>query len=231
MLEIKNISIKYNKKAILDDVSFNVKKGEVCGLLGLNGAGKSTLMKIIARLVKPLSGEILYDGKSIDDQIGYMIEEPVFYKDVSGENNLKLLSILYENITSDRINFILNKVGLEEHKKKLFKNYSLGMKQRLYFAYALINNPKIIILDEPFNGIDPITSKLFKDLIQELAQSGCTILVSSHIISDIKEISDKIIILDNGIKIYDNSIKAEDNIENIFISKVSNKGSAQWITK
>lgn len=227
MLEIKNISIKYNKKAILDDVSFNVKKGEVCGLLGLNGAGKSTLMKIIARLVKPLSGEILYDGKSIDDQIGYMIEEPVFYKDVSGENNLKLLSILYENITSDRINFILNKVGLEEHKKKLFKNYSLGMKQRLYFAYALINNPKIIILDEPFNGIDPITSKLFKDLIQELAQSGCTILVSSHIISDIKEISDKIIILDNGIKIYDNSIKAEDNIENIFISKVSNKGSAQ----
>lgn len=227
MLEIKNISIKYNKKAILDDVSFNVKKGEVCGLLGLNGAGKSTLMKIIARLVKPLSGEILYDGKSIDDQIGYMIEEPVFYKDVSGESNLKLLSILYENITSDRIDFILNKVGLEEHKKKLFKNYSLGMKQRLYFAYALINNPKIIILDEPFNGIDPITSKLFKDLIQELAQSGCTILVSSHIISDIKEISDKIIILDNGIKIYDNSIKAEDNIENIFISKVSNKGSAQ----
>ena len=227
MLEIKNISIKYNKKAILDDVSFNVKKGEVCGLLGLNGAGKSTLMKIIARLVKPLSGEILYDGKSIDNQIGYMIEEPVFYKDVSGENNLKLLSILYENITSDRINLILNKVGLEEHKKKLFKNYSLGMKQRLYFAYALINNPKIIILDEPFNGIDPITSKLFKDLIQELAQSGCTILVSSHIISDIKEVSDKIIILDNGIKIYDNSIKAEDNIENIFISKVSNKGSAQ----
>lgn len=230
MLVIKNISKKYKDIYVLDNVSFTIRKGEVCGLLGLNGAGKSTLMKILANLIKPLEGEIILDNEPLNKNtksIGFMIEEPVFYNDISGEKNLKLLSVLYDNISNDKINEILKKVGLEEHKHKAYKNYSLGMKQRLYFAYALINNPSVLILDEPFNGIDPLTSKLFKDLIKELAQLGCILLVSSHIISDIKEISDKIVILDNGIKVYENLVNVEDNIEEIFISKVSNNGKAQ----
>lgn len=122
---------------------------------------------------------------------------------------------------------VLKLVGLEKSKKVLVRKYSLGMKQRLYFAYSIINKPKFLILDEPFNGIDPVTCRLFKDLIKKLSLEGVTVLISSHIISDIKETCDKVVILDRGKVVYDNFLNKEDDLEKIFLSKISSDGIAQ----
>lgn len=232
MLEFKNITKKYGKNVVLDNVSFNIPKGHVCGLFGLNGAGKSTLMKILTSLILPTSGQIYYENalyNKLDSKIkvGYMIEAPYFYNDLSGFNNLKLLASLYDNISVNRINEVLNIVGLNEVANRPFKEYSLGMKQRLYFAYAIIDNPEILVLDEPFNGIDPITCKLFKDLIVSLAIKGTTVMVSSHVISDVKEIANKVVIIDHGHIVYDDIVHQNDNLEEIFIEKVSNGGQVQ----
>ena len=232
MLEIININKKYGKKRVLNDVSFKVESGTVCGLLGLNGAGKSTLMKIISSLAFKDTGDILYDGVSYKKDtnkvsLGYMIESPSFYNALSGKTNLKILSELYNNITQERVDEVLNYVGLNDVKDVLVSKYSLGMKQRLYFAYSMLNNPQILILDEPFNGVDPVTSRLFKDIIKKIAKKGCTIIVSSHVISDIQEICDKVVIIDKGSIVYDSEIQNNQNIEKLFLSKVSMDGLAQ----
>lgn len=232
MLEIINVNKKYGQKKVLHDVSFSVESGTVCGLLGLNGAGKSTLMKIVTSLAFKDSGEIEYNGivyKKDDNSIplGYMIESPAFYKDLSGKNNLKILSALYDTVKPERVDEVLSDVGLDDVKNKLVSNYSLGMKQRLYFAYSILNNPEILILDEPFNGIDPVTSRLFKDLILKLAKQGCTIIVSSHVISDIQEICDKVVIIDKGLVVYDSNLYESENLEKLFLSKVTTDGLAQ----
>ncbi|MDI6453713.1 ABC transporter ATP-binding protein [Peloplasma aerotolerans] len=232
MLEIININKKYGQKKVLHDVTFSVASGTVCGLLGLNGAGKSTLMKIVTSLAFKDSGEIKYNGNvyNKDDNtvpLGYMIESPAFYKDLSGRNNLKILSALYDTVKEDRVDQVLCEVGLDDVKNSLVSNYSLGMKQRLYFAYSILNNPEILILDEPFNGIDPVTSRLFKDLILNLAKQGCTIIVSSHVISDIHEICDKVVIIDKGNVVYDSNLNESENLEKLFLSKVTTDGLAQ----
>lgn len=232
MLEIININKKYGQKKVLHDVSFSVESGTVCGLLGLNGAGKSTLMKIVTSLAFKESGEIKYNGIEYkkDDNIiplGYMIESPAFYKDLSGKNNLKILSALYDTLKAERVDQVLSDVGLDDVKNTLVSSYSLGMKQRLYFAYSILNNPEILILDEPFNGIDPVTSRLFKDLILKLAKQGCTIIVSSHVISDIQEICDKVVIIDKGNVVYDSNLNESENLEKLFLSKVTTDGLAQ----
>ncbi|OPZ33414.1 MAG: putative ABC transporter ATP-binding protein YxlF [Tenericutes bacterium ADurb.BinA124] len=138
-----------------------------------------------------------------------------------------LLATLYNNIGKKQIEEVLNKVGLQDSKDIPVKKYSHGMKQRLYFAYAILDDPQILVLDEPFNGIDPVTSKLFKDLIKERASKACTVLVSSHVISDVKQICDQVVILDRGVVIYDNSVSKDDDLEQLFISKLSNSGQAQ----
>jgi len=232
MFDLDNINKCYRTKQVLTNVSFEVKSGTVCGLLGLNGAGKSTLMKIIASLVSKGSGEIRYDGVPYDKntasvKIGSMIESSAFYKDLSGKNNLKILASLYDDISPGRVDEVLHVVGLDDVKNTLFSHYSLGMKQRLYFAYAILDDPEILILDEPFNGIDPVTSRLFKDLILGLAKKGRTIIVSSHVISEIREICDRIVILDRGLVVYDDEIGKEENLEALFLSKVSSSGLAQ----
>jgi ABC-2 type transport system ATP-binding protein len=232
MLEIFKINKKFGNKLVLNNVSLNIPIGSICGLLGLNGAGKSTLMKIITSLMFKDSGEIKYNGEIYEKDessisIGYMIESPSFYKDLSGKDNLLLLASLYNSINKYRVEEVLIKVGLQESKDVLVKKYSLGMKQRLYFAYAILGNPEVLVLDEPFNGIDPVTSKLFKDLIKDLSNKGCTILISSHVINDVKQICDKVVIIDRGIVVYDNSVSKDDDLEQLFISKVSNSGYAQ----
>lgn len=232
MFEIININKKFAQKKVLSNVSFRVESGTICGLLGLNGAGKSTLMKIIASLVFKESGEIKHNGielkkDSNNISLGYMIESPAFYKDLSGVSNLKILSSLYNGVKDERVDQVLSDVGLDDLKNTQVSNYSLGMKQRLYFAYSILNNPKILILDEPFNGIDPVTSRLFKDLIFRLAKQGCTIIVSSHVISDIQEICDKVVIIDKGVVVYDNSLSKNENLEKLFLSKITSNGLAQ----
>jgi ABC-2 type transport system ATP-binding protein len=231
MLIIKELSKSFGEKQVLESVSFKIPKGKVCALLGLNGAGKSTLMKIICNLVFADSGFVEFDGRKIignkTANIGYMIETPRFYRELSGKQNLVALSFLYEDIPSNRVDEVLSLVGLASQKNIAVKKYSLGMEQRLYFAYAILNNPKIIILDEPFNGIDPVSVNLFQKLIRELAQKGCAVLVSGHTINDIQNISDCVVILDHGKLIYKDENSHGKDLTKLFLSLVGFGGEAQ----
>lgn len=231
MLKINELSKKYGEKQILNKVSFSIPDGKICALLGLNGAGKSTLMKIICNLAFADSGFVEFDGKRIvdnkDGNIGFMIETPCFYRELTGKQNLVALSFLYDDISAAQIDEALSLVGLISQKDIAVKKYSLGMKQRLYFAYAILNKPKLIVLDEPFNGIDPVSVHLFQELISELAQKGCTILVSGHTIPYIQSISDCAVLLDHGKVIYkDEDIRSKD-LTKIFLSLVVATGEAQ----
>lgn len=222
MLKINEISKSYGSKIVVDKASFQVPDGKICALLGLNGAGKSTIMKIICNLAFADSGSVELDGK-----IGFMIESPSFYGDLTGKNNLRALSLLYDNIPNERIDEVLKICGLYSHKDILVKKYSLGMKQRLYFAYAILNKPRLLVLDEPFNGIDPVSVNLFKQIILDCAKTGTSVLISGHMISEIQSISDCAVIIDNGKIIYEDYEVKDKNLTEIFLSLVSWSGVAQ----
>lgn len=233
MLSIKNINKVYDGKKVLDDISLDVESGKIYALLGLNGAGKSTLMKIVCGLAFPDSGEITLDGKSLLDdkdrtsKIGFMIEMPAFYRELSGKQNLEALAILYDDIDKKRVDEVLMLTGMHEQANVAVKKYSLGMKQRLYLAYAILSKPRLLVLDEPFNGIDPVTINLFKNLILELAKNGCIVLISGHVITEIQSISDSAVIIDNGKIVYrDEACKGKDLTE-IFLNTVSDAGLVQ----
>lgn len=233
MLEIKNVTKKFGKKVAVNNVSLCVADGSICALVGLNGAGKSTLMKVICSLLKPCSGEVLIDGKNINSDrdnrnIGYMIECPAFYGELTGRRNLLVLKTLYPDIKAADVDNILSAVGLQGSANVAYKKYSLGMKQRLYFAYALLNKPSVLVLDEPLNGIDPVSAKCFKDSITALAKVGCSILISSHIIMELQSFCDSIAIINEGELIYFNDkLPADTNWEQLFLSKVCHSGAAQ----
>ena len=235
MIEITNLTKCFGDKKVVDDVSFDLKEGEICALLGLNGAGKSTIMKTIATLIYPNSGIIKVDGKDlyskknniIQKKIGFMIEEPIFYPQFTGYKNLSLYTTLIENFDKSDINKVLELTGLAQASKVKYKNYSLGMKQRLYFAYALLKKPRYLILDEPFNGIDPVSVKIFKDLIKIFSEKGCGILVSSHMIADLQSICNKVIIVNNGKIVVNKKINEDDNMERLFFDNVNVSGILQ----
>ncbi|MCR4874606.1 MAG: ABC transporter ATP-binding protein [Clostridia bacterium] len=229
MLEIKNISKFFKDKQVLNDVSLELKPSEICALLGPNGAGKSTLIKVLAGLVNPDSGEIILDGnvKKTNKDIGFMIESPAFYDNLTVEKNLTALAQFFVNVKAEDIDSVLKLVGLIPHKKVLYKNLSLGMKQRLYFAYALMGKPKILILDEPFNGIDPISIKLFEDIIKAYAEAGNIVMISGHGIKELESICTSAYIINQGkIVSHIEDIK-KINLSEEFFKVVSSSGDAQ----
>lgn len=230
MLEIKSICKNFGEKRVLKDVSFTIPTAQVWSLLGINGAGKSTLLKIICQLLPADKGEVLFNGISVDPQngnLGCMIESPSFLRDLTGRQNLKALSFLYQGISNKRIDEVMELTGMSDHANTLFKKYSTGMKQRLYFAYSILNHPQLIVLDEPFNGLDPIGIKHMKDTIRFLSKKGCTILISGHNISDLQEISDGAVIIDQGkvVSIYP-EIQGM-NMTDVFLQSVKSDGTAQ----
>lgn len=231
MLEIKNINKSYNRE-VLNDITFELEKGTICGLFGVNGAGKSTLLKILSGMEFPDSGEILFnnsiikfDNKNI--KIGAMIENPSFLNNLSGFNNLKLLAKLTDDVTDKMIIKALMDVGLYDKKDELYKKYSLGMKQRLYFASVIMRNIDILLLDEPFNGLDPIVLNNFEKLLKQYKNERKIILISSHDIRELQTIVDKAIFIDKGKIIYENNKANEIDIFNEFINRVSNTGNSQ----
>ena len=184
----------------------------------------------------PVSVKLSYqlDGKDISEaseqrkvKIGFTIEAPAFYGGLTGKQNLCLLADLYPDLPKDAVNRSLETVGLRENANVKVKNYSLGMKQRLYLAYAILNEPTVLILDEPFNGIDPVSVKIFKDLLKSFAQKGATVLISSHSILDIQSVCDRVIILDRGRIAYDCSDVQNENLEEKFFEITGASGSAQ----
>lgn len=235
MLEVKNLTKTFNGKIALYDVNFTVEGGgSIIGLIGVNGAGKSTLMKIICSLIFADSGEVKFNGEDIIDKygkrnlrIGYAIESPAFFGELTGRQNLAVLADLFPDLKKDAVNIALKKVGLEAQSNIKYKNYSLGMKQRLHLAYALINDPELLLLDEPFNGIDPVTVKIFKDLLKEFAASGKTVMISSHNILDMQSVCDRALMLDCGRLMFDKIGLEGIDLEEIFFRYCSGNGNAQ----
>ena len=206
ILEIKNLSKSFKKFTAVDDISFNLYSGEILGFLGPNGAGKTTTIKMITDLIKPTSGSIKicnYDiNKNFEEamkNIGAIVETPHLYEHMTGNENINYFSKLCPNATEDHINEYIKLSGLKNRLNDKVKNYSLGMKQRLGLTVALLNNPKILILDEPTNGLDPIGIKALREFLKDLAHNkGLAVLVSSHILTEMELLCDKVLIITDG---------------------------------
>jgi len=206
VLEAYHLVKRYKSRYAVNDVSFQVLEGEIFGFLGPNGAGKSTVIKMITGLAKPDSGEIKICGYSVSKQfekaikcLGGIIETPVCYNYMTGMQNLKFYAGLYKHIDNEKIDNIVKLVGLENRINEKVKNYSLGMKQRLGIAQSLLHNPKILILDEPTNGLDPNGILEMRKFLKHIAQKwNISIMISSHILAEMELICDTIAIIDNG---------------------------------
>lgn len=225
VLELKNVSKTFGKRKVIDNISLEVKEGEIFGFLGPNGSGKTTTIKMILRLIDNDSGEITVNGYDTKRQfekameyIGAIVENPDMYKYMSGIDNLKLHARI-RNVDSKRIDEMLELVGLKDRAKEKVGKYSLGMKQRLGLALTLLHKPKVLILDEPTNGLDPAGIKQLRDILKEIAhKEGVAVFVSSHILSEMQQMCDKVAVLDNGkiVKV-EEIAEAEETIETIEI--------------
>lgn len=204
MIHINNLSLKINKDVILSDINLHVKKGKITGLVGRNGCGKTMLMKCVTGFVKPTEGEVIFDGKKVGEDIdfpadtGIIIETPSFVPYYSGMKNLMELASLKRKIGKKEVEEVLKKVGLYDARHKLVRKYSLGMRQRLGIAQALMENPETLILDEPMNGLDNECVELVRDILAQLKKQGKTILLVSHNAEDIMVLCDEIYEMDKG---------------------------------
>ncbi|MCB2306993.1 ABC transporter ATP-binding protein [Clostridium estertheticum] len=216
ILRTINLSKKFIDNEVVTNVNMNIKKGEIYGFLGPNGAGKTTIMKMILNLVKPSIGEIEIFGEKLNfkayeilKRIGSIIEYPVFYDKLTGRENLELHCEYMGYYNKSAVNRALELVNLSGIDDKPVENFSLGMKQRLGIARAIITKPEFLILDEPINGLDPIGIKQIRNLLKMLSKEyGITILISSHILSEIEQIADTIGIITNGILIKEVSMES-----------------------
>ena len=215
VIETNQLSKKYSNNLVVNSINMHVEKGTIYGLLGKNGAGKTTTMCMILNLTYPSSGEIFLFGKDpkkyskeIYSNIGSIIETPGFYENLTAYENLKIIAKIRGKYNPQNINLVLEMVNLENEKSKKFKDFSLGMKQRLGIAAAIMHNPDLLILDEPINGLDPFGIKEIRTLLKRLSQEyGITILISSHILSEIENIADVIGFMDKGVLIEEISRK------------------------
>lgn len=206
VMETQNLTKKYQNVTVVDHVNLHIPKGKIYGLLGRNGAGKTTIMKMMLQLVSPTDGKIIMFGKDYREQvkdtyqkIGSIIETPGFYTNLTGQENLEILARLRRNVSKESVLHALEIVGLDKEKKKQFSDYSLGMKQRLGIAAAIMHQPQLLILDEPINGLDPIGISEIRQFLYELSRTkGTTILISSHVLNEIEQIADMIGVINQG---------------------------------
>ncbi|CAM4299774.1 ABC transporter ATP-binding protein [Flavobacterium terrigena] len=210
ILKITNLHKKYRKVHAVNNVSVEIKKGNVYGILGPNGSGKSTTLGIVLNVVNKTSGEFeWFDGKySTHDalkKVGAIIERPNFYPYMTAEDNLKLVCKI-KDIPYTKVYEKLELVGLLERKDSKFKTFSLGMKQRLAIASALLNDPEILILDEPTNGLDPQGIRQIRDLIRIIANQGTTILLASHLLDEVEKVCSHVIVIRNGVTLYQGTV-------------------------
>jgi gallidermin-class lantibiotic protection ABC transporter ATP-binding subunit len=228
ILETKELSKKFKAQKSNDRISVKVEKNSIYGLLGPNGAGKSTFLKMITGMLKPTSGEILFNGKSMTRKdlayIGSLIEQAPIYENLTARENLKVRTLMY-GLPEYRINEVLESVDLKNTGKKRAGNFSMGMRQRLGIAIALLNNPKLLILDEPTNGLDPIGINDLRKLIKTFPEQGITVIISSHILSEIQQVADHIGIIVNGKLMYQEELFISENIETLFMDIIRKEGS------
>lgn len=214
IIQTNNLTKQFAQNIVIQSVTMTIRKGEIYGFLGPNGSGKTTIMKMLLNLLKPTEGEIFIQGHQVQptsydylQHIGKLIEYPILYEEQSAQKNLELHCMYMDGQGLKNIPEVLALVGLSDVGKKEVKSYSLGMKQRLAIAKAIVTKPDILILDEPINGLDPIGIKEMRELLLQLKQQGMTILISSHIIAEIESIADTIGILKDGRLIEEVSMK------------------------
>lgn len=206
VLQVKNVKKKIGSRMIIDDLSMDVYPGEIMGLLGPNGSGKTTTIRMIVGLMSITEGDIFIKGKSITDHfeeaiahVGGIVENPEMYKYLSGYKNLLHYARMGQNIPRERIDEVVKLVGLEKRIHDKVGRYSLGMRQRLGLAQALLHSPSLLILDEPTNGLDPAGIREFRDHLRTLArEQGVAVLISSHLLSEMELICDRITIIQDG---------------------------------
>lgn len=214
IVELNNIKKTYGKNIVVNIASLDIKEGEIYGLIGPNGAGKSTIMKMICSIVKASEGDIFILDKELNDDnrlgilrnMGSIIEGPSYYDNLTGKENMEIVRDL-KSLNNSDVEKAVSIVGLKNQMNKRVKNYSLGMKQRLGIAMAIIGFPKLIILDEPTNGLDPQGMDEIRELIKSLPEKyGTTIMISSHILDEVEKMVDVIGIINNGELLYEGSI-------------------------
>ncbi|WP_105301102.1 lantibiotic protection ABC transporter ATP-binding protein [Anaerococcus marasmi] len=226
ILETKNLTKTFGNQKAVDSIFLKIKENSIYGLLGPNGAGKSTTLKMITGMIHKTSGEIFFEGHkwSREDlsDIGALIEMPALYENLSARENLKVRTLLL-GLPDSRIDEVLEIVSLKDTGKKKSGQFSLGMKQRLGIAIALLNNPKLLILDEPTNGLDPLGIQELRDLIRSFPEKGITVILSSHILAEVEQTADHIGIIDNGKLQYQNIINHDDNLEELFMNVIKSE--------
>ena len=216
ILELHNLQKFYATQKAVSDISFNIERGSIFGLLGPNGAGKTTLLRMITGIFYPDNGQIIFDGKQFNPvndiiKIGYMPEERGLYKKMKiGEQALYLAQLkgLSKSEAMEKIKFWFKRLEMESWWNKKVEDLSKGMSQKLQFVITVLHEPKLIILDEPFSGLDPVNANLIKDEIYGLAQRGCTIIFSTHRMEQVEEICDHIVLVNLGEKILDGTVAA-----------------------
>ena len=222
VLEVLGVKKRIGLKTIVEDITFDMREGEIIGLLGPNGSGKTTIMRMMVGLTKKSKGDVYCFEKplglgrtSMLKEVGAMIETPEFYNYMSGWANLKQIArVCGKKVTRARMKELVEFVGLKKVIRKKVKTYSLGMRQRLGLAQALLNDPKVLILDEPVNGLDPQGVQDFRNKLKEIAATGVSILISSHLLDEIEKVCDRVIVIEKG------KIIADDKLENLVADEV-----------
>lgn len=206
VLQLNKVSKKIGKQTIVDQLSFSIRKGEIVGLLGPNGAGKTTTIRMIVGLIGMTEGDVIIQGSSVRQQfakaikhVGAIVENPEFYPYMTGYDNLKQYQRMSEGITEERLEKVVEIVGLQDAMDKRVKAYSLGMRQRLGIAQALLHDPSILILDEPTNGLDPAGIREMRDYLKQIARvEGIAVLVSSHLLSEMELMCSRVVVIQQG---------------------------------
>ena len=230
ILKCENLNKKFGKKQILKNVSLEVNEGDILGFIGPNGAGKTTTIKMILGLQSIDSGDVYINNYNIKkeyekaiEKVGAIVENPDLYMYLTGYENLKLIQNLYKNVSKERINEVVKLVKLNTRINDKVSKYSLGMRQRLGIAAALINKPNLLILDEPTNGLDPEGIKELRDILKKLAQKeNVGIIISSHNLSELESFCNKIVIIKNGEIVEENKLSNFKKIEESYIIEVDN---------
>lgn len=209
-IEVKNVTKKIGKRTILYGASFDIYEGDICGFIGPNGAGKTTLIRVITNLISPTEGEVSLAGINVNEnrktaltKLGAIVEEPIFFSYMTGRQNLRNLAMLNPDMSKEeqkeKVEEVLKIVDLEDRGDDKVKTYSLGMKQRLGIAQALLNNPEVVILDEPANGLDPIGMRDLRNLILKLREEkNITFFISSHLLDELQQICNRFIAINKG---------------------------------
>jgi len=225
ILSLKNLDKKYGKVHAVNNLSFDIQRGNVYGILGPNGSGKSTTLGIILNVVNRTSGEFSWFNGELSThealkKVGAIIERPNFYPYMTASQNLALICKI-KGISEEKINEKLSTVNLLERRDSKFSTFSLGMKQRLAIASALLNDPEILILDEPTNGLDPQGIHEIRQIIQHIAANGTTILLASHLLDEVEKVCSHVVVIRNGVKLYSGRVDEMTASNGLFELKVA----------